>query len=330
MANRHACCVCQKTRVQIHHIDGDPSNNDPKNLAAVCLEHHDMATATSGLTKKLKPDDVRAYKEKWEAACACDILALARKRFTFYYCIYKNPQRLREAYAALAESERQAAVLRVLDRLTGEQEIKAKDDLWGMNAVPEVNEWTKLAVRSVYMGEPHPSFVKQFKPHPLDPHYSTETPTQDALAAYHLYDLWCQVVGQTLAEARGTMPLEDLYLYETEEELDDFAGQLVTFRLSIRGKNIALPRQWEEVPVGTLTATAKVSGRRVKVKMQIRTMYMFSDTSAINLARGRISGLGIFQGGVVEGDTVELIVVPLLIGAGGWNLYPEQYPREYR
>jgi hypothetical protein len=48
--------------VQLHHIDSNPSNNVTENIAALCLPHHDMATMTIGLTKKLKPEEVRAYK----------------------------------------------------------------------------------------------------------------------------------------------------------------------------------------------------------------------------------------------------------------------------
>ena len=61
LGNRHACFVCQKPRVQLHHIDGNPNNNDPINIAALCLDHHDMATMQMGLTKKLQPQQIRKY-----------------------------------------------------------------------------------------------------------------------------------------------------------------------------------------------------------------------------------------------------------------------------
>jgi len=37
------CCICGITNIQIHHIDGDPSNNEPSNLVGLCLPHHDQA-----------------------------------------------------------------------------------------------------------------------------------------------------------------------------------------------------------------------------------------------------------------------------------------------
>ena len=83
--------------------------------------------------------------------------------------------------------------------------------------------------------------------------------------------------------------------------------------------------------MGTLTARMKFHGRKVSVKMQVRTMYLFSDTAVINLENGRISGLGLFNGAVIdENGDLEITVVPLMIGAGGWNLHPEGYPGEFR
>jgi hypothetical protein len=327
LANRHACCVCQKPRVQLHHIDGNPSNNDPVNIAALCVDHHDMASMVIGLTKKLQPNQVNDYKAKWEQKCRNDIQALSRKRFTFYYCIYKNPPRILEAYLALDPNERHEAVNRIRTRLLSEQDPKAKDKLFGLNAVPEVNEPTLQALKSIYDGEGYPSYLGKFAQHPADANYSADCSTQEAMMAYHKYDLWCQIAAQTLAEARGTVPLEDLYKFQTEEALDDFSGSLVTFRLSARG-SIRIPRYWNESPVGTITARATYSGKPIKIRMQIRTMYVFSDTAALNLSNGRISGLGVF-GGATTNDhgEMEFTVVPMILGTGGWNLYPEKYPK---
>ncbi|MGD9979713.1 MAG: hypothetical protein AB7H66_11385 [Hyphomonadaceae bacterium] len=137
-----------------------------------------------------------------------------------------------------------------------------------------------------------------------------------------MYDLWCQTLAQVLAEARGVTPLEDLFRFETEEEFDGVAGRLVTFRLSVHGKDIHLPREWNEHPTGSLQARTKKDGRVYRVRMQLRTIYIFSDTAVMNLSRGRVSGLGIFQGAVINDEETEITVVPLLIGTGGWNLYP--------
>jgi hypothetical protein len=75
MKNKHQCCVCRELRssreIQIHHIDGDPSNNGPGNLAVLCTVHHDMANiglkkGTVGQAKKLTREAVRQYKGDWE------------------------------------------------------------------------------------------------------------------------------------------------------------------------------------------------------------------------------------------------------------------------
>jgi len=326
LANRHACCVCQGKKVQLHHIDENPANNAAENIAALCLDHHDQASMSIGLTKKLQPHQVKIYKAQWEQRCADDALALSRQRFTFYYCIYKNPPRLLEAYLNLSDAERGEAANNIRARLIPEQNKKDADKLFGMNAVPSVNEWTLKALKSAAYGETYPSYLEKYKPHPADANYSTDSSTQEAMSAFHLYDLWCQILAQILAEARGSRPLEDLYSLGSQNSWDAAAGQLFTFHLSVRGKGVHIPSQWEKYPVGTIYSKTNLKGRKIKVRMQLRTMYLFSDTAALNLSQGRVSGLGIFNGATLsDSDEAELTVIPLIIGTGGWNLYPEHY-----
>ena len=66
--NKHTCCICQKERkdVQIHHIDGDRTNNRSENLAVVCLDCHSRVTGTRGLGQSYTPAEVRRYKRSWE------------------------------------------------------------------------------------------------------------------------------------------------------------------------------------------------------------------------------------------------------------------------
>jgi hypothetical protein len=248
LGNRHACCVCQHPRVQLHHIDGNPSNSASENIAALCLEHHDMASMQIGLTRKLQPDQIRTYKAEWEKRCSTDIQALSRNRFTFYYCIYKNPPRILEAYTSLSEAERKNAVECIKNRLIDEQDPKDHDRLFGMNLVPQINDPTDLALLSIYQSEARPSYLRTFKPHPADPNYSADFSSQDAMLGFHMHDLWYQVVTQTMAEARGSIPIEDLFKFDTEDDLDPFMGSLVTFWLSVRGKDIHIPKMWEENP----------------------------------------------------------------------------------
>jgi hypothetical protein len=63
------CCVCNQPglAIQIHHIDENPSNNDPANLAVLCLQHHEETQVRGGFGKKLKAVDVQLYRREWLA-----------------------------------------------------------------------------------------------------------------------------------------------------------------------------------------------------------------------------------------------------------------------
>jgi hypothetical protein len=61
------CCICNAPgkSVQIHHIDENPVNHDPENLAVLCLEHHEETQIRGGFGRKLRDVDVRKHKEDW-------------------------------------------------------------------------------------------------------------------------------------------------------------------------------------------------------------------------------------------------------------------------
>jgi len=66
--NNHTCCICRdKSKdVQIHHIDGNRSNNDPNNLAVLCLDHHSKASGKRGFGRRYSELEVKEYKKNWE------------------------------------------------------------------------------------------------------------------------------------------------------------------------------------------------------------------------------------------------------------------------
>jgi HNH endonuclease len=68
--NRSVCCICQKPGVQIHHIDGDPSNNAMANLCILCIEHHAEASSKSTMLRHLSSSLLRKYKSAWESKVA--------------------------------------------------------------------------------------------------------------------------------------------------------------------------------------------------------------------------------------------------------------------
>jgi len=66
-ASDRTCCVCrlEKHKVQIHHIDEDPSNNMFDNLAVICLPCHSDAHTTGAFVRKLTPELIRLYNSSW-------------------------------------------------------------------------------------------------------------------------------------------------------------------------------------------------------------------------------------------------------------------------
>lgn len=63
----HTCCVCNERlrRVQIHHIDEDPSNNSIENLTVLCFSCHDQTQISGGFGRKLRPAVVQINRDKW-------------------------------------------------------------------------------------------------------------------------------------------------------------------------------------------------------------------------------------------------------------------------
>ena len=62
------CCVCRQRGHQIHHLDGDPSNNSIENLSYLCLTHHDEASRIGGLARKLTAATIRLFRTEWYRA----------------------------------------------------------------------------------------------------------------------------------------------------------------------------------------------------------------------------------------------------------------------
>jgi len=64
------CCVCHKVGddCQIHHLNEDPKNNDPENLALLCLQCHSDAGKLGGAGRSLTPTLIRRYRDEWYAS----------------------------------------------------------------------------------------------------------------------------------------------------------------------------------------------------------------------------------------------------------------------
>jgi hypothetical protein len=61
------CCVCTTPgkRVQIHHINEDPEDNNISNLCVLCFDCHDETMITGGIGRKLDSNLLRKYKDNW-------------------------------------------------------------------------------------------------------------------------------------------------------------------------------------------------------------------------------------------------------------------------
>jgi hypothetical protein len=62
----HTCCKCRESReVDIHHIDGDPSNNAWENLIPLCLNCHSEVGKTGGRGRKYGKYELYLTREDW-------------------------------------------------------------------------------------------------------------------------------------------------------------------------------------------------------------------------------------------------------------------------
>ncbi len=66
-ASDRTCCICREPgkSIVIHHIDENPANNSPDNLAVVCLQCHDDTQTKGGFGRHLDAAQVRRYKQDW-------------------------------------------------------------------------------------------------------------------------------------------------------------------------------------------------------------------------------------------------------------------------
>jgi HNH endonuclease. len=68
VSNKHTCCLCrnQFKDTEIHHIDGDRTNNTVDNLAVVCRDCHSKVTGGRGLGRSYSAFEVKENKRHWE------------------------------------------------------------------------------------------------------------------------------------------------------------------------------------------------------------------------------------------------------------------------
>ena len=70
------CCICrtEKQKVQVHHIDSDPSNNSLDNLAVICLHCHSDAHTPGAFVRGLTQELVTLYNKSWREIVKLQLL----------------------------------------------------------------------------------------------------------------------------------------------------------------------------------------------------------------------------------------------------------------
>lgn len=322
LANQHACCICGNPGVQIHHIDGNNSNNNPENLAVICLPHHNEATAPQGLTAKLRPEEIAAYKKRWEEACYDRVLKGARARTAFFMVDYKNAERIRQLFAQLGVNEYEDAYQILSRELIEETELR-KAQGFDISIEPNLM-WSKhveVLLMFIRNGEVHPSIFDGAEGHPNDPLFPCAPTFSDVRVP--LYDVWCQLMIRALIGVRTPHILNDLL------KLDDplnsgLSGNLVAFDGDLDGK-VEAPSKWKEVPLTHTILSVTDGNTTISTRFGIKTHYVYSVTGAESLEKGRSSGLLLLRNfeSIEEKNGIRSIKfssTPLIIGSGGGKL----------
>lgn len=70
--NLKVCCVCKERGlgINLHHIDGNPKNNNEDNIAVLCIREHDQHHRPNAYDKskhlELGADKIKEFKQEWE------------------------------------------------------------------------------------------------------------------------------------------------------------------------------------------------------------------------------------------------------------------------
>lgn len=322
LANRHACCVCQQGGVQIHHINGVNSDNRKQNLAVLCLNHHNMATAPPKLTAALKPVQIRAYKRNWERTCADHSILIARSRTAFFMVDYKNAERIRQLYSQMSAAERIRAYHQLTQQFRIEDELRKQQGFdVSLEPTTALSHPLEQFLEELKSGNPHPDFFRDFQTHPRDRLYPVDFSGDTPAFAY--YDLWSQIMVRAILTARGAYDLADLTKLENPLELQ-IAGRLISFKGKLQGE-VAFPDEWREKPLSNVLLTIREGTQTWQSMLELKTHYIYSMTAASALSDGLENGLLIMRSidSIQQKGSrriVQFSSTPLIIGNGALQI----------
>lgn len=323
LRNQHACCICGKSGVQIHHINSDREDNSYSNLAVLCHDHHDEATPPQGgLTARLKEEEIKQYKKEWEEKCEERRQKGARARTAFFMVDYKNAERLRQLFSQLSAPEYDEAYRKLTEELKVETECREEQG-FDVSTEPTLS-WSRpveVLLGCLKQGQVHPEVFEGAGGHKKDP----LMPSGPAFADQRipLYDVWCQLMARALVAVRTPYLLHEL------ARLDDpmnsrLAGTLIAFEGRLNG-DVAPPSQWEDKPVSETGLSITHENTKIYSNLKLKTHYVYSVTGASSLEKGRACGLLLLRGfSSVSYENgirhVEFQCSPLIIGSGGGGL----------
>lgn len=317
LANRHACCICRRGAVQLHHINADPSDNSPDNLAVLCLEHHDKATAPPGMSAQLRPEEIIAYKTEWETQCTIRSLQVARGRAAFFMVDYKNCERIRQLYSSLSKQQYTFAARVLLKQLQEEHDLRAEQGF--DESLEPTTDWSPTVdalLTDIASGVVHPKVFDGAPGHPKDPYFPL---VEWQRKSFFLYDLWCQLMVRAIIAASWVYDIHELLKLESPRDLL-LDGSLVSFKGTLKGI-VYPPDHWQQHPIGRATLKVSNDDSAWKCVLNLKTHYVYSDTAAMSLSAGDENGILLLRS-ISRVDhhrdthAVQFQATPLIIGSG--------------
>jgi hypothetical protein len=70
---KHGCCICEHFGVEIHHIDGNPANNEAENLIPLCgncAKWVHVPFPAEARIQGYTQEQLRLYKKNWIEKCS--------------------------------------------------------------------------------------------------------------------------------------------------------------------------------------------------------------------------------------------------------------------